>query len=416
MMRTARAATPRAGRLGAALAVLAGTALVLLAATALALFPARAADAATPVPEIHGGLDAVFSSRSDGFSYNTIGYGMTPFDAYQLRLMVAAQPNSAFNLDAEVRFSEAGGVWLYGAYATWTPNRDRDFHLQIGKLPWAVGTWGERSDPEHNPLIGVPLIYSFPTALQDDVIPPNGDALINAPPPVAWSSEYDSTGGEERGMRIVDDSKWDVGATLRGDLHPLEVAVGFVQGAPGSPAPGRDTNDGKSVLGRIGLRPWPMLRFGVSGSWGPYLNDAVAWSLPWKDHVTQYDQELGMADVEIVAGHLELRGEGAINVWQTPTVGDLRVWGGYGEARFSLATRWAIAARADRLRFSDVLDSAGRALPWDHDLDRLEGGIEYRVERRTSLKAVGQRTWDHDAGENEIYHVDLVALQFTISY
>ena len=225
--------------------------------------------------DLHGALDATLSSRGEALSLNSLDYGHTPFDAYGLRLLLAAAPSGSFNLDAELRFSEAGGVRLYGAYATWTPDPDRNLHLEIGKLPWAVGTWGPRSDTEHNPLIGVPLLYSFPTALAADEIPPNADALVDAPRPSGGGGEYDTSDGDERGMRIVSDADWDVGATLRGDLHPLEYALGFVQGAPGAPAPGRDTNDGKSVLGRIGIRPSPAVRLGVSGSWGAYLDDEV---------------------------------------------------------------------------------------------------------------------------------------------
>jgi hypothetical protein len=94
----------------------------------------------------------------------------------------------------------------------------------------------------------------------------------------------------------------------------------------------------------------------------------------------------------------------------------LRVRSGYGEARFAFATRWYAAARGDFLRFSSVVDSVGRSLPWDHDLDRLEGGLGLRIERRAALKGVAQRTWDHDADENETYAHDLVALQFVLSF
>jgi hypothetical protein len=199
-------------------------------------------------------------------------------------------------------------------------------------------------------------------------------------------------------------------------MRALAFALGAVQGTPSAPAPGRDTNDGKSVLGRIALAPSPALQFGVSGAWGAYLDDAVSSALPAGAHVTQYRQRLGMADAQVLAGHLELRAEWAINVWETPTLGDLRVSGGYGEARFAFATRWYAAARGDLLRFSQVVDSTGRSLPWDHDLDRLEGGLGYRIERHASLKAVAQRTWDHDADENETYAHDLVALQFVLAF
>jgi hypothetical protein len=389
------------------------TAIPVLAVAMALACPAGAEGVA---PEFHGGLDVTFASRGEAALYNTLDYGHTPFDAYNLRLQMAARPCDAFDLETEVRFSDAGGVRLYGAYGTWIPDHSRDLEFQVGKLPWAVGTWSPRSDSEHNPLIGVPLMYSFATPLKDDVIPPTADALLAAPRPTAWGGEYDTTAGEERGMRIVSDSDWDVGATLSGSLSALQFALGAVQGAPGAPAPGRDTNDGKSVLGRIALSPSPALTFGVSGSWGAYLNDAVAEDLPAGAHVTQYHQSLGMADAAILLGHLDLRAEGAINVWETPTLGDLRVRSGYGEARFAFATRWYAAARGDFLRFSSVVDSVGRSLPWDHDLDRLEGGLGLRIERRAALKGVAQRTWDHDADENETYVHDLVALQFVLSF
>lgn len=385
-------------------------------ALALLMLALPVAAAAAEAPELHGTLDVALASRGEAALYNTLDYGHTPFDAYGLRLLIGAAPAEAFNFDAQVRFSDAGGVRLYGAYATWTPAPEGDLHLEIGKLPWAVGTWGPRSDAEHNPLIGVPLLYSFPTALSDDHIPGTADWLVDYLRPTSWGGAYDTTAGEERGMRVVQDANWDVGATLRGSRRPIEYALGFVQGAPGAPEPGRDSNDGKSVLGRLGFAPSPALRVGVSGSWGPYLDDEVAPDLPAGAHVTQYHQRLGMADVELQAGHLELRAEGAINVWETPTLGDLRVRGGYAEARFAFATRWYAAARGDRLRFSSVVESTGRTLPWDHDLDRLEGGLGYRIERHASLKAVAQRTWDHDADENETYAYDLVALQFVLSF
>jgi hypothetical protein len=401
----------RTERAGARARVMALTLLCALLVGAVVAPPANATS-----PRFEGLLDLAASSRGPALDYNDLGYGETPFDGARLRGFVDAEAGTQIDLHAQFLATGEGGVRLYGAYATWTPWPERDLHLQAGQLPWAVGTWGTRSYSDRNPLIGVPLLYSHPTPLPSDRLLPDADALVDAPAPSVSGSSYDSAAAGERGMRIVHDLEWDMGATLLGSARPFEFALGVVNGSPGAPEPGRDSNGGKTVLGRLGVLAVPGFLLGVSGAWGPYLDDALAALLPAGRRVTDYHQRLAMADATLEAGHLELRAEGAINIWETAALGELRVSGGYLEGRWTLAPALYGAARWDALRFSHVIESSGRSLPWDHDLDRIEAGLGYRIDRRATLKAVVQRHTIRDADYLKTYVDDLIALQLSLRF
>jgi hypothetical protein len=192
-------------------------------------------------------------------------------------------------------------------------------------------------------------------------------------------------------MPIIYDQWWDFGAAFLGSARPFEFAVGFVNGSPGFPNPGVDHTPGKSVMGRLGLAPMPSLRFGVSGSYGPYLDDGVEGSLSPGQKVGDFNQVLAMADVELSTGHAEFHAEGFSNMWETPTVGDLGVKGGYAELKYALPAGFYVAGRYDVMRFDDVVDSTGTALSWDADVDRLEVGAGYRVTKGVIAKVTYQR-------------------------
>src|SRR6185369_17950160 len=161
------------------------------------------------------------------------------------------------------------------------------------------------------------------------------------------------------GMAIVDDSYWDFGIMVNGSRRPLEGAFGFVNGSPGWPSTSQDDNGGKTLLGRVGVAPLSSLRVGVSGAYGPYLNEFLDPYLPAGHSVSEYHQWLRMADAEFLLGHVELRSEGFLNTWETPTVGDLKVRGGYVEGKVTVMPGVHVAGRWDVMHFGDVVDSTG---------------------------------------------------------
>lgn len=380
------------------------TAVALLAATSLA--------GADPI-HFHGLLDVVAARRGEAYDQNVLTRGDSPFDAYGLRVFADAPMSDRLQIFTQVMLRDASTPYVDGAYAMITPAPGRDFHLLAGKVPWPIGTYGPRTYSNKNPLIGAPLMYQYHSTLLWYEMVPGADALLAT----AGSGQYgvDYFGyAEGRGMPVIDDCYWDVGATLVGSEKRLEYSLGLMAGTPGWGSTGQDENSGKSVLGRLGLVPWPGVRLGVSGAYGPYLVASLKSALPPGRSVEDYHQRLGMADAEWLAGHLEVRAEGALNTWETPTVGDLDVATGYVEMKYAFSFGGFVAGRWDTMRFGSVTDSTGARRPWNHDLTRFESGAGFRFDRNAIVKVVYQQsTLAEPAGARD---VSLVAAQLSVSF
>lgn len=355
-------------------------------AIAFAAPPARATEV-----HVHGLMDVILAERGRAFDQNVLTRGDSPFDAYGLRLHVDATVNDRTQVFTQLVLRDASMLYVDGAYVMFSPSPAHDLHLLAGKVPWLVGTWAPRTYSNVNPLIGQPLLYQYHTSLLWFAIPTDADALLGAAGTGQYSVDYFGY-GMGRGMPIVDDSYWDVGATLTGSVRPFEYALGVVAGTPGWGSTAQDENAGKSVLARLGFAPAPALRIGVSGAYGPYLNDSENPNLPPGKTATDYHQILGMADLELLLGHFEARLEGAHNTWETPTVGDLETVGGYGELKYTFGFGGFVAGRYDLLRFGEITDSGGNSRPWDHDVTRVEAGVGYRFDRAAVAKIVYQQT------------------------
>ncbi len=362
---------------------------VACAVVVLALGGPTAAGAATQFV-VHGLLDVTAAPPHTAYDLNRLTAGDSPFDALGVRLFADARVNGRLQVFTQVLARDESGLTLEGAYATWTPSPGRDLHLETGKIPWPIGTWSPRTYSNRNPLIGEPLMYQYHTTVLWYDVPPSADALLATAGSGQFGVDYHGF-SEGVGVPIVDDSYWDAGAVALGSQGPFEYALGGVAGAPSWASPGRDDNPGKTVLGRFGLAPAPGLRFGVSGAYGPYLNrDAVRARLPAGHSTDDYHQRLGMADFELLAGHVELRAEGALNRWESPFVDHLDVAAGYGELKLTSSCGGWLAGRYDVLRFGKITASSGARYPWDADVTRIEAGAGYRLSRDVLAKLVYQ--------------------------
>jgi hypothetical protein len=156
---------------------------------------------------------------------------------------------------------------------------------------------------------------------------------------------------------------------------------------------------------------------GISGVWGPYLPESVKPDTPALagEDVEDFAQKLVMADLEVSSGHLEFHAEGYVNTWETPTVGDLDVSGGYVEGKATVAPGVHLAVRYEAMRFSDLAGATISERPWDHDRDRWEVGAGYRMGRSAIAKLAFQRTVEMIPGADDGHH-DLAALQLTLGF
>jgi hypothetical protein len=358
---------------------------------------------------VHGLLDLVAAQRSDAHDLNRLTRGDSSFDPYGLRVFLESSVTDRVEVFGQVVLRDGATPYVDGAYLVFTPLAGHDAHLLAGKIPWPIGTFGPRTYSNKNPLVGTPLLYQYHTTLLWYEIVPSADALLATSGSGQYGVNYFGY-AEGMGMPIVDDSYWDVGVTAMGSARPFEYSMGVTAGTPGWGSTVKDENSGKTVMGRIGLAPVPGLRFGVSGAFGPYLIEELNAQLAPGQDVNQYWQKLGMVDLEVLAGHAELRAEGAWNTWQTPTVGDLHVTTGYVEVKYALPFGAYAAGRLEGMRFSEIEDSTGEKHPWDSDVTRWEIGAGYRVHRDILAKLVHQRTSLQDIDPS------LIAAQASISF
>jgi hypothetical protein len=282
--------------------------LVLAAAVAL---PLRAG--ATEV-RAHGLLDLSLSSGTEAREQNLLTMGDSNFDPYRMRLFLDANVSPTLDLYVQAIVHEGyASLRADGAYAQWTPWPTRDLHVQAGKIPWPIGTWGPRTYSDKNPLVGMPLMYQYHTSLAWNLPTTSVDQLVASAGTGQYGVVYGSDMGS--GMPVVDDRWWDVGVVAIGAARPFEFSAGAIQGSPGWPVTAADDTPGQTTLGRIGVMPASGVRAGVSGAYGTWMPDWFAWQLPAGASLRDYHEWLGMTDLELARGPWELRGEGFLKGW-----------------------------------------------------------------------------------------------------
>lgn len=345
-------------------------------------------------------LDLGWVSSETGRRYNQHSQGDSQFDPYRMRLFLDAVVSPGLTVFTQAIVHEgAMPVVLDGAYVRWTPWTERDLHVQAGKIPWPVGTFGPRTYSDRNPLIGSPLMYQYHTGLAWDAVPASAEQLIAAAGTGQTGLDYG--GGHSYGMVVVDDRWWDFGLAAIGSWQGLEFSLGATQSTPGWPEPNADDTPGHGWLGRIGYMPVPALRAGVSGAYGPWMPQWSEWALPPWGSLRDYAEAMVMGDAALTLGRAEVVAEGYVKSWETIRTGKLRVRGGYVETSAMMPAGWWLAARAEVMRFSDVTPAGGPARPWDDDLDRLELGGGVRVGPGTRLKLAWQRNRFRPFGASE---------------
>jgi hypothetical protein len=362
-------------------------------------------------------LDFVAASNTDALPLNWDDEGSSPFNPYSFRVFADGSVTPKLEGHAQVLYRESIGLRLIGAYAMYSPWLEKDLHLAAGKIPWWIGTYADREYSDKNPLVGTPMMYQYRTPLAWYEVDPDVDYLLAKAGRLPGGGLSPAGPAYATGAPIVWESWWDVGVMALGSARPLEFSVGVVSGTPGWGSPGEEENHGKSFLGRLGLTPHPAVRVGMSGSIGPYPMAFLDFELPPDKDPEDYDQELVMADAEVLVGYAEVRGEAYANTWETPYVGNLHVRGYYVEGKYTLPHGFWLAGRWEIQRFSKVTDSTGLVQPWDIDRNRAEVGAGYRVSKDVLAKLVYQR--NHEIAANAFEQPDdkdIAAASLTIRF
>jgi hypothetical protein len=358
-----------------------------VAAALLTLCAARAQALEGPEIQWRGLLDVALAERGKAYELNLLTRGDASFDAYGLRLFADGEVGERLQIFGQIVLRDASGLYVEGAYATFTPDPERDLHLLAGKLPWAIGTYAPRSYSNRNPLVGTPLMYQYHSTLVWYALPPNADALLAE----AGSGQHGvgyAYGGF--GMPLVDDSYWDVGFTFTGSQRPLEYAAGMVMGTPGWGVTGQDDNAGKSFLGRVGLAPTPSLGSARLRGLRPLPPDRAQPAASGRQDRHRLPPAPRDADLEPLAATSRCTAK-ARSTWETPGGDQVAAACAGSRRRAPVQGAGRHASRA----FRQITDSAGGAPRRHH---ALETGIGYKRSRdREARLPVRRRRARHPA-------------------
>ena len=275
----------------------------------------------------------------------------------------------------------------YGAYVRIHPFSDRDFDIQVGRIPWTFGAFSRHTYSNDNPLIGYPLAYQYLTSLRPDALPSSPEDLFRMRAR-GWLSSFPiGSTTPDAGLPLADAFRWDSGVQAHGTIGWIEAAGSVTTGSLAHPL-FLDDNNGKHVSGRLAAKPLPGLVFGVSASRAPYVTTSAAEAA--HANARDFTQRVIGADVEFSRDHYLVRFETVWSAYDLPTIEPrLDARGTLLEGRYKLTPRLFLAARADHLGFNTITGTI-RTDTWEAPVTRWEIGGGYSVIRNVQLRTTFQ--------------------------
>jgi hypothetical protein len=365
-------------------------------------------------------------SRDDGY-FNALDYSHDAFNLLTMSVSAEMRAHDRVSVLGEIvdevglrsrQFgpSDRNVLRPYALYLRVQPFESKRFFVQAGRVPPVFGAFVREVYGSGNPLIGLPLAYQYPTVVRPDVVPPSVSELA-ANRGEGWYVRYPRASFDgHQGVPMLSARRWDTGVQARWEQGLLEVAVAVTNGSLSKPLT-IDDNDGKQFSARLGFKPLAALSLGVSAARGEFVADEARQALIPAEQSQRYRQDAFGVDAEVSHGYFVLRGEVIGTRWSTPFASgepeqELAAWTGWLEGRIKLSPRWTVAARGERLQFSELagwtpggaVDGGsssdhpyGGAAPpgetWDAPVTRGEAGVNYRLLRNVRLKAAYQYDW-----------------------
>lgn len=371
-----------------------------LACALLAFVPARAAEAQW-LPEepisIGGGhfvigaeVMATVAPEDPGF-YNYTSYEYSAIRNFRLGMSAEIRANEYVQVLGELRLDQGRMFDAYGLFVRIRPWPNRRFDVQAGRIPPTFGAMTRSSYGSSNLLVGQPLAYQYLFSIRPDALPANADDLLRMRGR-GWLSNFPvGNPTPEPGLPMINTSRWDTGIQAHGVNGMVEWTGAVTVGSLSDPRLD-DNNGGKQLVGRVVTRPSPAFAVALSASRGAWLDRSFD---PLSD--TRPLQTAVGGDAEFSAGRFLIRGEVIRSSWVMPEISapvidrPLVATSMLLEGRYKFAPGAYVAARADRLRFSDIMGSRGLAA-WDADTSRFEVGGGYSITRNILAKGA----WQHN--------------------
>jgi hypothetical protein len=290
----------------------------------------------------------------------------------------------------------------------WTPWNDSRLNLQFGKFATVVGSWVQRHDSWHNPLITAPLPYENLTPVSYEDIPTS---------PADFLARRNVPDMKDSWMPIIWGPVYATGCSIFGTAGKIDYAFDL-KNAPISSHPDFwELNSSAwrypTVSGRLGFRPSPAWNHGISFSLGPYLSTEAADDLPTGKSISDYYQYTVDYDVSYAIQRWQWWGEVFLSRFQVPNVGNADLISYYLEAKYKITSGLYAAARWNQELFGKVNNGMGGEETWGNDMYRIDLALGYRFTSHLQSKiqySFGHRNAALQQGEQ------LVAAQVTLKF
>lgn len=362
----------------------------------------------TPSPiraqvEVSGLADLVFRNTDQEDVTNLTFRNFSNFHTSRVRLFFDAAAAENTYLFAQILMDNST-FQLYAAYARFTNLAGPHLNLQAGLIPTTVGSYVARAYSNHSPLIGTPLLYNAHT-----VFNPGGNGAVRTTEDLVSQR----TVRDNHGLPLIYDACWNTGIEVYGSAGKLAYSLALLSGSLSKPMMQQEKNI-PQVTTHFTYYASPALDFGLSAFYGPYLaKGTYADSLPAGRDAEDFMSGGAGYEFHYARGHLELYSEAYYAFWQHPWLEDLTATSGYVEIKYALDVQWWLAGRFGFFQPGTLTDANGDQIHWDYPIKRFEGGIGYKVNRKTQLKLVTQinRFEETDLFDSEHY-----ALQLSVAF
>lgn len=345
----------------------------------------------------------VTATGGDDHSINDNNRLDNPFNSIRAKIFVNSWLSDnigvfmKFLVDNGASSSYGDKIRIDGAYFLF--NIHPLFNIKVGQIPVPFGSFPRRSYFEKTALIGTPLMYQYRVSLSGTGAPVLSDIL--------------SARGTMSGVNIIYEACWPEAIEFFTEYKKIEYM--FSISTTSNTNPRAKTNDGYEYSGRIGFNPIMGMRMGIGYSYGPYLTGNA--SVPTGSKPEDYITSMYTIDFEYSFGYMEFYAEWVHEKFSSDYSGsytgyaddEFALQSYYIEGKYKIMPRLYAAGRFGQLIFDEVYDpAASQNVRWDYNINRLEAGLGYSINRKLILKGVFQH---NSYVDSPLEDVNIYALQ-----
>jgi len=340
---------------------------------------------------------------------NKVTNDFLQLNIHSLQLFLDASIANDISFSSKLATSKRGGNDAIGmdlelAYVTFSNIVGKAVNVSAGKVLTPFGTYTRRQLSPDNPLIGTPLFFYYATNVSSvsGYLDSTGVLLAQSLYGGRLSTVY--YGGYYAGLEVF--------GSFADDFLFYDFAI--LNAPLSSTNPGVNLDKQPAFHGRVAIHPTIWGTFGVSLSTGSFLERGpVNYSLDWKWSVEDYTQRTIGFDLNLNHSYYELNAEYIMNRFHSPyivydfTLNPPYKSGLTGTSAVDLKSDELlidlkidapfypglyVAARYNAVMFGDIKDpfsgssTFGKTVPWDHDVQRFEVALGYKVARGVLMK------------------------------